>query len=67
MCGVESECGAVKPAGCSNAFCGLGNDSQYGYIPTLLPKSMAVRTLTVRSGFTLPITWTPLPGVRWES
>ena len=35
--------------------------------PTVLPTSWAFRTLTVRSGLTLPINCTALPFVRWAS
>ena len=36
-------------------------------LPTSGPRSLELRTLTVKSGLTLPMTWTMLPLVRWDS
>lgn len=36
-------------------------------LPMLGPISIELRTLIERSGLTLPIIWTPLPGVRCAS
>lgn len=37
------------------------------YSPTLVPRSMELSTLIERSGFTLPMIWTPLPAERCAS
>lgn len=36
-------------------------------LPTPVPRSRELSTLMERSGFTLPIIWTPFPAERWAS